>query len=40
MDAAAGTVEDSEFEETLTQDFKDFEDYCCKAYNLLRDNSK
>lgn len=40
MDAAAGTVDESEFEETLTQDFKDFEEYCYKAYNHLRDNSK
>ena len=40
MDAAAGTTDESDFEEMKTQDFKDFEEYCCKAYNYLRDNSK
>lgn len=40
MEAAAGTTDESDFENYKTQDFKDFEDYCCKAYNHLRDNSK
>ena len=40
MDAAAGTTDESDFEEMKTQDFKDFEDHCCRAYNCLRDNSK
>ena len=40
MDAAAGTTDESDFEERKTADFRAFEDYCCKAYNYLRENSK